>query len=493
MTRGDSLEIIEIIDDDAGAFGDRHNDATTNGTTGSRWAGPVAAAALLGLIAFGVVTSTGGAPKVAPITSISVAPQTTVTAPAPATSTAAPPTVSYYAAEPPREYSVRYADRQPFANDFGLVDYQLWATPDSSATTGSWFSASTSPGAPAVYATDSYRLQAGDLSIAMSRTPSGHALTQFTSTGHVGVTIASFGWSDDNLLRLATSVQASQDGIEFTDNWFKSDHQQISSQSPWLAISGLPVEQIVYSSSEDLSDAVVVTVGQPPPPNEGVGADARQVALRFLLDRNTPFTVDGHSAVAGTVIGHGNYSIATWLDGDNIITVGSTVPLSQLITIARSVHQVPTSVWAGMQFQAQRNTTTRTVNDAVPAATVASGTDADGGPWTIDVMVDPNVQRQLDWLWGARSTPTTAGDIAAINTVVEDKRTYVLADLPRAVAQTAELHVLRDGLDPMVISFNIVDPILDRTFAAVAFTEPGPYTAEIVGPDGTVYARWPSS
>ncbi len=72
MTTGESLEIIEIIDDEPDAFGDRYDGATTSETTGPRWAGPVAAAALLGLIGFGVATSTGSAPKTAPITRTSI-------------------------------------------------------------------------------------------------------------------------------------------------------------------------------------------------------------------------------------------------------------------------------------------------------------------------------------------------------------------------------------------------------------------------------------
>ncbi len=400
----------------------------------------------------------------------------------------------YYAADPPREYTVGYAERQQFGNDYGLLSYELWATPNASATTGSWFSVTTSQGASTVYATDSYRLQAGDLSIALSHTAGGHAVAQFTTASHVGVTIASLGRSDDDLVRLATSLQANQYGFAFTDNWFASDHQLISSVQPWLVVRGLPIEQIAYATSQDLNGAIVITIAQPPPLGTGSGADDRQVALRFLLDRTTPFTVDGHAAVAGTVIGEGGYSIATWLDGDNIVTVGATLPVSQLITIARTVHQVPASEWAGMQFQADKNHAGRRAPEATSALPVSFGTDAAGQAWTIDVVsATERDRRQLIWSWDAQGGgETTPLDTAQINTVVNDKRTYVLADLPRAVAQTAELHVLRDGLDPMVIRFNDPDPTLDRTFAAFAFTEAGHYTAQIVGLDGTVYASWPS-
>ena len=37
-----------------------------------------------------------------------------------------------------------------------------------------------------------------------------------------------------------------------------------------------------------------------------------------------------------------------------------------------------------------------------------------------------------------------------------------------------------------------IDPTSDRIFAGYAFSEPGPYTAQVVGADGTVLATWPS-
>jgi hypothetical protein len=493
-------EIIELIDDDTDAFGDRSSDVAIHDRGGPRWIGPVAAAALVGLIGFGVATSTDGTPRATPVSSTSIAAPSTVPATVPATVpvTAPPtivppqPTVPFYAADPPRELSVQSAQSGAFGNDFGVVGYELWATADASATTGSWFSITTQPGAPPVYAADSYRVQAGDLSIAMSHTTGGHALTQFTTNGHISVTIASFGWSDDDLLRLVASVQAGPSAIGFTDSWFAANHQLVSSVQPWLAVRGLPVEQVAYASSSDFNDAVVVTVSQPAPLTAGGSPADRQVALRFLLDRNTPFIVDGHSAVAGTVIGAGNYSIATWVAGDYIVTVGATLPVSQLITIARTVHEVGAPEWAGMQFQAKRSNSGGRLNNATPAYPLSSGTDANSEPWTIDVGMVLGDRPQIHWSWDGRIGSTTPLETTQINTVVDDQRTYVLVDLPRAVAPTAQLQVIHDGLDPVVVPFQDTDPSLDRTFAAYAFSEPGPFTAQVVADDGTILASWPA-
>ena len=90
------------------------------------------------------------------------------------------------------------------------------------------------------------------------------------------------------------------------------------------------------------------------------------------------------------------------------------------------------------------------------------------------------------------ASDSAAEAVATIRTVVEGQRTYVLADLPRAVAPTGQLQITRAGLDPLVVPFNDVDAGLNRTFAAYAFSEPTPFTAQILGADGAVLATWPS-
>ncbi|MGZ7011259.1 MAG: hypothetical protein ACXVI2_14280, partial [Ilumatobacteraceae bacterium] len=117
-----------------------------------------------------------------------------------------------------------------------------------------------------------------------------------------------------------------------------------------------------------------------------------------------------------------------------------------------------------------------------------------GAAWTIRAApVVYRSVRQIEWEWSTNSVTTTPDDTVQINTFVDKDRTYVVADLPRSIAAPAELHVTRAGLDPVVVSFNDIDPKLDRTLAAYAFSEPGPYTAQVVGANGTVLASWASS
>ena len=153
---------------------------------GPRWVGPVAAAALVVLIGYGVATSasTSSLPRTAPVTSSTVATPTT----APTTTTTIPaPLVPYYAADLPREYSVQAADMQLQSDGgyFAAGDYQLFAAEGASAGSGRWFSISSFPGGgrESIYATDAYRVQT-DRDRSRSRTcPSGQSDAQFSPDG----------------------------------------------------------------------------------------------------------------------------------------------------------------------------------------------------------------------------------------------------------------------------------------------------------------------
>jgi hypothetical protein len=470
-------------------------------TGGPRWVGPVAALALVAVIGYGIVTSdsSGGLPTAAPAPSTTHAvPQTTV--PPPTTVAAPTPPVPYYAADPPRPYKVRFAE---IVQDdrYSPLDFQLWAKPGATATTGSWFSIVNYRGQSTLYAQNAYRLHTDQGTFAVSHLPSGQTSIQFSNDRSSSLVFTAFGWSDEDLLRLVESVNVDSGEVSFSDPSFLAEYNLRSTVEPWRIVQGLPAEQVYYASSADPNNGFGINVS----PIEAIGdrggpAIDRQTALSFLLDHETPFEVDGHSAVAGSWIDQSGYSLAAWIAGDHMVTVGGQMPVPQLIAIARTVHQVSSAEWAGMRFQVTHNLTeenasnqTFTEPQLVP---VSFGTDGDGGQWTIRVaLAASGSDRQINWAWGLNGSDdvTTPDDTAQINTFVSNDRTYVLADLPRAVAATAELHVTRAGLDPVVAPFNDIDPALDRTFAAYAFTETGPYTAQIIGADGAVLASWPAA
>jgi hypothetical protein len=492
-----STEIIEILDDDSDIFGDRAPNITIRDAGGPRWVGPVAAAALVALIGYGVATSASksGVPKVASAPSTTSPPPTTQPAPAP-TTTIPPQIVPYYAADPPREFSVEWADIHPVdRNYYGNGSYQLWATTGATAASGSWFSIETSSGSlQGIYAVDAYRVANDQQSIAVSHTSSGQSVAQFTGDRSTSVTLTSFGLSDEDLVRLVTSVNVGFDGVELTDPSLITDYRMLTAVRPFFAVQGNPAEEIYYSAGDDPTGGFGIIVSPRSPPSEGGATIDRQTALRFFLDHATPFDVDGHVAVAGSVIGQSDVAIATWIAKDHIVTVSATMPVQQLIAIARTVHEVSGDEWSGMLFQvAARSGRPFEDYEQTDPLPISTGTDANAEAWTIEVsMATMGDQRQVAWQWDENGFGAALDDTANIHTVVDNRRTYVLAELPRSIAPTAQLQIVRAGLDPVVVSFADTDLSFDRTFAAYAFSEATQYTAQIIGEDGAVLANWPS-
>jgi hypothetical protein len=494
-----SLEMIEIIDDDdTDPFGDRASDTAIDDVSGRRWVGPVAAAALVAIIGYGVVTSASSTsiPKVAPVTSIPPAPRTTLP-PAP-TTTIAPPVVPYYSADPPREFSVQYAQYVDPGHQFSPSgSYQLWATPDASGTNGSWFSIySLSDGSSLLYAVDAYRVQPSDQPMAISHNSTGHSVVQFSVNSSVSITLTAFGWSDPDLVRLAQSIVADGENVSLADPSLIDGYQLVTSVQPWVAVQGNPAEQLFYASNTNPDRGIGVTVALRPPTNAGGATLDRQIALRFLLDHATPFDVDGHMAVAGVTTDQRDFALASWISGDHIVTVSAAMSVPELIAVARTVHEVSFEAWNGMQFQAARYDSDNNFGNYQESKPlpVSFGTDATGQAWSIQVSIATYPKhREVTWHWDGNLFGGRVDDTATIHTLVDNNRTYVLAVLPRAVAATAQLTIARDGLDPVTVPFSDTDGSFDRTFSAYAFSEPTTYTAQIIGEDGAVLATWPSS
>ncbi|MEA3184518.1 MAG: hypothetical protein QOJ74_995, partial [Ilumatobacteraceae bacterium] len=490
------VELIEILDDDTDAFSTRTPAETVADQGGPTWIGPVAALVLVGLIGYGVVSSSssGGAPKVEPVTSTTALTRTTQ--PSPITTLPPPPLVPYYAADPPQGFRVQYAEL--FDSQYDAPDFQLWATPNDGATAGSWFSLMRIWGTQTIYGPNAYRLQTQGRTLAIAHDPTGRTTVQISQNRSSSAVITAVGWTDDDLLRLATSFDLESVDVSFTDSTLLAGYQKIATVQPWLTVQGLAREQVYYTTAADPYGGFGITVApvEPGIARGGLGMD-RQTALRFLLDHATPFTVDGHPAVAGTWTENHDTSLATWTAGDHIVTVAGLMQVPQLIAIARTVHEVSLDEWNGMKLQIARNNSATNAEQSTspsPPVPVSFGTDGSGDPWTIGASVSAyGGAQQIDWSLGRSADTTTPNDSAQINTYVDNTRSYVLADLPRSVAATAELHVSRAGLDAVVVPFNDIDPTLDRTFAAYAFSETGPYTAQVIGPDGTVLASWPSS
>ena len=314
----------------------------------------------------------------------------------------------------------------------------------------------------------------------------------FAATEAGSVTITALGLSDDDLVHLAQSVRIGRATMSITDGDLIAGYEMISSLPPARVIVGTPVETVSYRSTKDVSRSFDLQIAPRNSPNLGGSDVARQTALRFAVDEPTSFDVDGNAALAGVVSGSTDIGVATWIDGDHIVTLSGSMTVDELIDLAGTVHEVSANAWFDMQSHTTNNAAV--FPDAQQQVLhVSFGTDGDGQPWVIDATVlQFPTEQQIQWQWASASGfGALQPDTAQIHTVVEGGRTYVLADLPRTVAATAQLEIDRAGLDPVIVPFNDVSPDLDRTLAAYAFSEAAPFTARIVLPDGTVVASWP--
>ena len=505
--QGDSSsEIIEIFDDDTDGFDHRAQSQTTDDHGGPRWIGPVAVLALVAVIGYGVATSasSGRSPRVATAPSTSVVARTRLPSPTTTPPVPSAPTIPFYSADPPRQYTIQYADAA--IADRGIGDetkFQLFATRASISTPRSWFSITSAPATTTLSLQSVYRLKTDRGTLAISHLRSGQTSAQFLSNSN-WLLLTAFGFSDDDLVRLAESVTVDNNNSNargpffFTEPALIAGYEMISTVDPWAAVQGQPAEQVFYTATGDPFGGFSIGVAPLQLTTNGDFTLDRQSALQFLINDVSPFTVDGNDAVAGALINQPGYALASWSAGDHVVTVSGKMSVPQLIAIAQTVHRVTAAEWAGMKFQAIQNSTAtnngnNTAVNAPPPVPVSFGTDDQGQPWTIRAAVATygNI-RQISWDWADGSIWTMPQDTVQINTAVDNDRTYVLVDLPRAIAATPELHVSPAGLDPVVIHFNDIDPTSDRIFAAYAFSEPGPYTAQVVGADGTVLATWPS-
>jgi hypothetical protein len=275
------------------------------------------------------------------------------------------------------------------------------------------------------------------------------------------------------------------------------DFQLISTELPYLAVFGNPVEQVYYGSTSDPNGGFSIGAAHLDPRKGDADMAARRLALRFFLGQTMPFEVNRHSAVAGEIVGQPGQAFATWIAGDHLVSIAGAMSVQEIIALARTVHTVSSDEWAGMRFQASRNSSGFNGDYQQSESHPASyGTDADGNPWTVMVGMSTFApgRQSVDWQWqDGGGYGSAAADTAQITTVVDGDRTYVLAELPRAIATSAQLEVTRTGLDPVLAPFTDTDAGLDRTFAAFAFSEPTAYTAQIIGTDGAVLATWPST
>jgi hypothetical protein len=471
-------EIVEVIDDDYDVFG--YGVAThsvDNSGVQSRWVGPAAAVALLALVGYGVATSATESSITTPVTPV------------------APELIDavYYVADPPPAFSMYLAESRDSAGNTDLIEpgaAELWATPNATATTGSWFVASRDH--PPTTSRNSYRKIVDGIEVIIEHDPeTGQARLSFTKNG-IAMGITSFGWIDRQLIRLVRSINFDNGAIGFSDGFFTPDHRRIARADPAAAMFGVPVTRVGYTTGlpTELADSFTITVA----------ADSvdHASALRFAMADISSLTIGGQPAIIGRAAADPTVSIAQWHDGERLITIRGDLDAERLEAVANTVHQGSDSA---VQFQLAATNSGVARALQVEPQTVVSGMLSDGWPWSVELSLLSPDDPGAGYLWWiaqpgdsarpSETQPSLPGDQPRIDTLVEHGRSYVLASIPRSMAG-AELHVNPTGLPSIVTPLRDIDPAFPAEFAASVFLEPVPFTAQIIDADGRTVASWPT-
>jgi hypothetical protein len=460
-------DIVEMIDDDRDAFGDHPSSQPVRNTRWSpRWVGPAAAAALIAVVGYGVVSSAIGSNSTATRPN-AVEPQ-------------------YYLADPPPGFDLYMAEQRGDAGtaaDFPAVGpAQLWATVDASATSGAWFVVSL--GSHHSTSRNSYRTTVDGIGVVIERDPtSRQARLAFTKDGHA-LEITALGWLDRQLVRLVRSISLDDSAIHFSNEFFTTDHRRILDADPAEALFGRPVARVGYAAGfpSELADIFTITVAR-----DNV-VDRKKVA-KFTLVNTTSFTVDDMPAIIGQLAADPTVSIAQWRDGQRLITMRGNFDADRLQAIAETVH-TSSNDKVHDQLEGRSTQTIEAVMDA--PETIVSG---------IQVSKRDPDDPAAGYLWWigqpgdstkvTTTLPSLPSGAPTIETFVEHDRTYVLAKVPRGITG-AQLHVNPTGFPSTVTPLFDVDPNLADQFAAAVFSEAVPFTAQIVDGDGQTVASWPT-
>lgn len=480
------VEIIEIIDDDAPTdqLGATHSPPPERG---SRWVGVGATTALLGAIAYGVISS-----AIATNSANNAASATTTTAP---TTTVAQ--VNEVHLVSPQFYvtdNVPFGFTMHFAETLGIggnsADFtdsstaQLWATQDATATTGYWFVVSR--GTHHATGRNAYRTAVGGVPVVVEHDAiSGQSRLAFTKNGEQ-LEITAFGWADRQLLHLVQSVYIGDSQIRFADDFFTSDHHKVLDADPTTTVYGLPVAWVGYTTSVPaaLSRSFTITVA-------GYNAVDRDAALPFALFNLAPIQIGASPGVIGQLAADPRQTVLQWHDGERLITLRGNLDVHTLVSIATGTHPEDSAV-VGQEVNSNPQVSPILQGDR---HLVASGSS--DGPWSVEVSTGPGTDNTEWYVWWigpdstvSESRVSLSGYGPSIETFVDHGATYVVARVPRALG-SAELQVNRNGLPSVHVQFVDAGAQLPAEFAAYAFTDAVPFTAQITASGGTA-ASWPS-
>jgi hypothetical protein len=477
------------------------------GAPRSRWAPVVAGLAVVGLLAGGVIAAApwaGDADVAPPASSV---PTTVDTSPSTAATTETGvqlATATGWVLDPVPD-GLRSAGHVTVGPTIGPKGWgQVWATPGATRTSGRWFSLALAPfrsvdGGPNRLAID----LAGRRAVA-EIAPDGVVSVAYDA-GSVDalrlVTISAFGFSLDDLGRLADSISFTDDRPQMVDDRPVFNQPELLDGMSGVAAGptdGDLVEQVLtgrgiesasfYRSANGREVALVVAQ------RDGAPSDDPLVAL--ALDRygiapdgwSVPDTFRGSDVVLGrTHIDGQDAVVARWSADDLVVSVVSTLELDDVLAMVPTARRAEAGEWAVLTSSTGGFETTP---PAPPEVRVASGALTDGRTWAITSWPSDDVVQ------------VAVGDVAEIVSVDDIPLRVVGADgrwfvVGLTDASPTELRLTTaDGTataSPAPIMRTATDGTHWTSYLSVLPLPDadvvGPFSAELVGPTGEVVAR----
>ncbi len=375
------------------------------------------------------------------------------------------------------------------------IGYQIWRVTDSDprgpappqflrstvgddSTTGKWYLVRNAPGPPSAII-DAFAQVVNGQRAYISQTPGSDLRTiRFVTRSGEPTEVVGFGWSDQQLVELATSIDVTDNGMISTLPFDPARSVALPATTA-TAAPGRLAGEVEYRSSNASDKRAWLTITAPP--------DDPALAVwrsRFLLEPTLidPGFLEIHS---GRLATDPSRRVAQWqLDGW-LITASTNDEAVDLHTFGSSVGRVTDDDWARLAAVAGDETETALSEIRV----LVAGEDA--GNWQLAAALDGPLQFLLTTPSGTlHSAVNGDGSQPSLRSLAVDGMTYVCA---YATDERSLLVVQRPDAEPIVVPLQRVAAGAPSG-AVFAFSEPTSFTAQIVDKQTlSPLAEWPTS
>jgi hypothetical protein len=259
----------------------------------------------------------------------------------------------------PPGFELRDLDTAPRGHEPGWLE--VWATPGAHRSKGSWFAIQINDDGKVEARSTADRVDVGRNRFGLlSHTSDGVALLRFITPGGTGVAITAGGWTDADLIALASGMGHVGLRPVFGTSPMMDQHEMLWS-GPAVGVS---VDEAYAfgdaragSTYEREDDGATIAISVAP------AHPAEAILPRFVLaeDPDVPFSghfvrrsLDGRALTVGLLPGLDDQRIVTWWEDDGTrVSVVGDLPLGELIDVVGSVHGASAEDWSEAMMEAR--------------------------------------------------------------------------------------------------------------------------------------------